>query len=216
MGRLATLANVRGRTDLVMALPAENKERTSSSLLVGVRAHDAASWRRLVDLYGPLVYHWCRRAALSPEDVADVAQEVFRSVATGIGTFHKAQSGGTFCGWLHTITHNKIRDHFRARASQVEATGGTDAQQMLLQLPGEAVSNPGSTETPALQDLVRRALEQIRGDFEQRTWDAFCQGVLQGRGAAQIGTELRMSANAVRKAKARVLQRLREELGERE
>src|SRR5262249_61127710 len=33
---------------------------TSRSLLERVRADDPAAWERLVGLYSPLVYHWCR------------------------------------------------------------------------------------------------------------------------------------------------------------
>ncbi len=43
---------------------------TSPSLLARVQANRPGSWERLVDLYAPLVYHWCRRSALSPEDAA--------------------------------------------------------------------------------------------------------------------------------------------------
>ena len=38
---------------------------TSTSLLRRVRANQAEAWARLVDLYGPLVWHWCRQSDLS-------------------------------------------------------------------------------------------------------------------------------------------------------
>jgi len=199
-----------------MASSGENTARTPASLLAGIRAGDEGAWHRLVDLYGPLVYCWCRRAGLAPEDVADVAQEVFRSVASGIGTFRKTKPSDSFRGWLNVVTHNRICDHFRARAAQVDATGGSNVQRVLSQVPCDADSGSGSSDAPAAHALVRAALKRIRGDFEERTWQAFCQGVLNGRSAAEIGADLGMSPGAVRKAKARVLQRLREELGERE
>jgi RNA polymerase sigma-70 factor (ECF subfamily) len=169
-----------------------------------------------VDLYGPLVYYWCRRAGLAPEDVADVAQEVFRSVASGIGSFRKERPTDSFRGWLHTLAQNRIHDFFRARTTEFEATGGSDAQRALSQVAADAASDPSATDLPAARALVRRALAAIQGDFEERTWQAFYQGVLEGRTAAEIGADLQMSPSAVRKAKARVLQRLREELGELE
>src|SRR5262245_60137660 len=54
---------------------------TSPSLLARVKASDQEAWRRLVHLYGPLIYGWCRRWQLAAEDVADVFQEVFQAVA---------------------------------------------------------------------------------------------------------------------------------------
>ena len=125
-----------------------------------------------------------------------MAQEVFRSVASGIGTFRKTKPTDSFRGWLNVVTHNRIRDHFRSRAAQVEATGGSDAQRALSQVPCDADSDSGSADTPAAHAVVRAALTRIRGDFEERTWQAFCQGVLDGRSAAQIGADLGMSPAA--------------------
>ena len=56
-----------------------NDKATSLTLLARVRNQQADAWDRLVDLYAPLVHYWCRRSELSPEDTADVFQEVFHS-----------------------------------------------------------------------------------------------------------------------------------------
>src|SRR3954451_16054692 len=87
----------------------------SNSLLEGVKSRDARAWQRLVDLYGPLVYHWCCRPGLRREDRADIFQEVFRTLAEKIDIFCRDRPGGTFRGWLRTITRNKIADHFRKK-----------------------------------------------------------------------------------------------------
>jgi RNA polymerase sigma-70 factor (ECF subfamily) len=196
-----------------MAQSDEDPQRTSTSLIAGVQAHDEGAWQRLVNLYGPLVYYWCRRAGISPQDAGDVAQEVFRSASSAIAAFHKSSNGGTLRGWLHAITKNKICDHYRARSVRVEALGGTDAQQVLLQVP--AANELEADSAPAVSALLRRALDQVRGDFNDQTWQCFYRGVIEERDAGDIAEELGISPNAVRKAKARVLQRLREELGER-
>src|ERR1043166_3893337 len=92
--------------------------RTSPSLLLRVQANDQIAWTRLVDLYAPLVYHWCRRAQLGPEDTGDVFQETFRAVSQHIHAFRRDRPGDSFRGWLRTITQNKIRDHFRRIADE--------------------------------------------------------------------------------------------------
>ena len=38
---------------------------TSTSLLQRLKARDEHGWQRLLTLYGPTVYGWCRRAGLS-------------------------------------------------------------------------------------------------------------------------------------------------------
>ena len=54
-------------------------------------------------------------------------------------------------------------------------------------------------------------LEAVQGDFEPRTWQAFWHCQVEGRDTDEIGAELEMTPAAVRKAKYRVLRRLREE-----
>ena len=53
---------------------------TSASLIQSVKAADTDAWQRLADLYGPVVYAWCRQAGLTQVDTADVAQNVFLAV----------------------------------------------------------------------------------------------------------------------------------------
>ncbi|HVS37891.1 MAG TPA: sigma-70 family RNA polymerase sigma factor [Gemmataceae bacterium] len=188
-------------------------DATSPSLLARVQANQPGSWERLVDLYGPLIYYWCRRSALSPEDAADVFQEVFRSVAEHIAGFRRDRAGATFRGWLRTITRNKIHDHFRRAHDRAVAAGGSDAQRWLLAVPA-APEEEDAEEAGLLHQQVRRAVEALRGEFEPRTWQAFWKVQMEGESTADVGAELDMTAAAVRKAKLRVLRRLREELGD--
>jgi RNA polymerase sigma-70 factor (ECF subfamily) len=186
---------------------------TSPSLLLRVQANQAGAWDRLVDLYAPLIYHWCQRARLTPEDAADVFQEVFRSVAEHIAGFRRDRAGDTFRGWLRTITRNKIRDLFRRRAGQAAAAGGTDAQLRLQAVP-DPLPEDDASEQQVLHRQLHATLEAIRGEFESRTWQAFWLVQMEGRDTGDVGRELGMTAAAVRKARLRVLQRLRLELGE--
>jgi RNA polymerase sigma-70 factor (ECF subfamily) len=181
----------------------------SSTLLAGLKVQDAEAYRRLVYLFGPVVYEWCRRCRLQASDAGDVAQEVFRSVTARVSGFER----GTFRGWLWTITRNKIRDHFRVRRADAAAIGGTNARARFEQLADPAedtVEEPPVSDTRRL--LTRRVLEMIRGDFDERTWQAFWRMAVDGHASADIAADLRMSNDAVRQAKRRVLRRLQEEL----
>src|SRR5262245_24685509 len=143
--------------------------RTSPSLLLRVQADDQAAWSRLVDLYAPLVYHWCRRAELGPEDAADVFQETFRSVAAHIHDFRRDRAGDSFRGWLRTIAQNKIRDHFRRLQNEPRAAGGTDAHVRLQAMPEPDLSDSDGSEENLVRQQLRQILETIRGEFEERT-----------------------------------------------
>jgi RNA polymerase sigma-70 factor, ECF subfamily len=188
---------------------------TSPSLLERVKADDAAAWDRLVTLYAPLVFHWCRRWDLQDEDAADVFQEVFQAVATHIADFRRARKEDTFRGWLRTITRNKVHDHFRRLGRQPRGVGGTDAQIRLVQLPApEPPEDDPAAEEKAERGLFYRALDLIRGEFEERTWQAFWRTAVDGAAPKDVAAELSMRPGAVRVAKSRVLRRLREELGD--
>ena len=60
---------------------ADPQRKTSLTLLQRLRANDNDAWRVTVQLYTPLVYHWCARGGVRGADAEDVAQEVFRAAA---------------------------------------------------------------------------------------------------------------------------------------
>jgi RNA polymerase sigma-70 factor (ECF subfamily) len=189
----------------------------SISLVERARNEEAGAWDRLVRLYAPMVYSWCRQWGLHEHDVADVFQEVFLSVATHLNHFHRDRASDTFRGWVRTITRNKVLDHFRrlGREPGTVGVGGSEAQLKISALPASANAEDESVAEEALEHgLFQRGLESIRAEFEVRTWQAFWQTVVEGRVPKDVGADLKMSPGAVRVAKSRVLQRLRQELGD--
>ena len=195
-----------------------SSEETSTGLIRRAAAEDDAAWRQLVETYGRRVYRWCRRAGLQPADASNVAQEVLRSVARKLGEFHHDREGDTFRGWIRTITQNKLRDHFRSQARHVDQpTGGTDAQQRLVNVAEPFTSDTGTSLSLALGGKMRPGLEeamaQVRAEISQRDWQLFWRVVVDGQSAVDAGQEFGLSGNAVRLVKMRVLRRLRQLAG---
>jgi RNA polymerase sigma-70 factor (ECF subfamily) len=188
---------------------------TSRSLLAGARQDNPTAWERIVKLYAPLVASWCRRWGIAEQDLGDLLQEVFAAVASHLSRFRKEQPDDTFRGWLLTIVRNKVRDHHRRQAREPAATGGTEAAIHMQQIPDLALDEvPGSSNDPLVDELLLKALDSIRGEFQERTWQAFWRVVVEGRTAGDAGADLDMKPGAVRVAKSRVLMRLRRELGD--
>jgi RNA polymerase sigma-70 factor, ECF subfamily len=188
---------------------------TSRSLLAQVQADEPQAWARLVTLYAPLVLHWCRGRGLQDQDIADVFQEVFQAVVLHVGRFRKEREGDTFRGWLRRITQNKLHDHFRKLGHEAQGVGGSSARDWLGQVPAPAVDEDKQVpDEEAEYGLFARALDRIRGEFEERTWAAFWRTAVDGRTPKDVAADLVMSPGAVRVAKSRVLHRLREELGD--
>jgi RNA polymerase sigma-70 factor (ECF subfamily) len=190
----------------------------SSSLLERLRDHDAEAWKRLVRLYYPLVRGWCLRGGLRPEDAADVAQEVFRALAGNVHRFRREESGSSFRGWLYGITNRQLLAHRRRQKQQAAGVGGSEAQQWFANL-AEADVESASSECSATapnerHELLRRALQLLRGGVAKHTWEAFWRTAVEGESPSDIAADLGISVNTVYVAKARLLGRLREEFGE--
>lgn len=187
---------------------------TSQSLLRRVRQFDAGAWKRLSSLYSPVVYGWCRRAGLQDNDAADAVQEVFRSVFQNIDAFRGTSDGGSFRGWLWSITRNQVRGFFRTMSRHPEAIGGTDAQVRFSNHSDRATSEEDAEPAPeeTRRRVLHRALDLVRGDFSEQTWQIFTRVTMQGHSPLEIARELGISDTSVRQAKFRVLRRLREEL----
>ncbi len=187
---------------------------TSLSLIRRAESKDADAWVRLAELYTPVVYGWARRAGLQPSDTADVVQEVFRTVARRIDVFRDEDGQASFRAWLWGITRNALKQHFREQAARPQATGGSDAQQRMAEVPDLLDQEDGPDPLDFRRRLLHRALRLIRNDFEEKTWQAFWRLTIDGHTAAEIGRDLGMHEKAVRQAKYRVLCRLRDEIAD--
>jgi RNA polymerase sigma-70 factor (ECF subfamily) len=188
-------------------------QATPLSLLERVRGNDPEAWRRLVELYRPLVLFWCRRGGLHGPDAEDVAQEVFAGAAAGLAGFRRDRPGDSFRGWLRGITRNQVLLHFRRGHGRPRAEGGSDAWHQLQDL-ADPLPGPVGDEDQEVNELYRRAVEQVRDEFEAPTWEAFWRTAIEGRAPAALADELGMTPAAIRQAKSRVLRRLKQEVAE--
>ncbi|MEZ6059977.1 MAG: sigma-70 family RNA polymerase sigma factor [Planctomycetaceae bacterium] len=170
---------------------------------------DQAAWSRLVALYGPLVYRWCRRWQVPADDAPDIVQDVFRSVAAAVRRFSRHNPGSTFRGWLWTISRNAVRRYAGRHQQDAQGTGGTDHLLRLHEVPENCEDDPSFESESVL--LLRSALDTIRADFESHTWEVFWRSAVLGHATADIAEDHSMTCKAVRQARYRVLKRLREE-----
>jgi RNA polymerase sigma-70 factor (ECF subfamily) len=188
---------------------------TSSTLLDRVRGHDQAAWQRLMYLYAPLVRYWCGRWGVQGADADDVVQEVFQGVAAGLPGFRRDRPSDTFRGWLRGITRFKVLDAQRARQRHPVGAGGTEANLRMEQYADpqaddDTVAEPGEE----LSGLYHRAMELVRSEFEPQTWTAFWRAAVDNHPVDLIAGEMGVTPAAIRKAKSRVLRRLKEEIGD--
>ena len=188
---------------------------TSTSLIERVKARDPQAWQRLVKLYSPMAYRWCREMGVSAEDSKDILQEVFTSVFGSIAEFRRTRAGDSFRAWLCTITRNKVRDMYRRRANQPVVDGGSQANELMQQVPDDDCPTSSSPADQGSENrLVQQAAELVQCEFETQTWQVFWRAAVQGQKLADIADDLGMSLAAVYQAKSRVMRRLRQELSD--
>ena len=197
-------------------LPARNpRQGTSLTLLQRLRDNEPDAWHTMVQLYTPLLGHWCARQGVRASDAEDMVQEVLQAAAAGLANFRREHATDSFRAWLRGITRNVVLAHFRRANRQPQASGGTDA---LLQLRAVAESAPPADEDEdppsELDALRRRALELVRTQVGERTWRAFWLTTIEGQSPKDIAASLGVSPTAVRVSKSRVLHRLKEQFGE--
>jgi RNA polymerase sigma-70 factor (ECF subfamily) len=186
---------------------------TSFSLLERLRQppRGEAAWKRLVDVYTPLIHGWVRRYDIQAEDVSDLTQEVLGTVHREMPWFEHNQHPGAFRCWLRTITANRIRAFWKQRRSHRLPAADGDLEQRLAELedPASGLSHLWDQEHDRY--VLRHLLELVEPEFTPATWQAFQGLALEERPAAEVAAELGTTVNAVHLAKSRVLRRLRRE-----
>jgi RNA polymerase sigma-70 factor (ECF subfamily) len=182
-------------------------DETSASLLDRLAAGPSdADWRRLYDLYAPLLRGWAARAGVPAADADDLVQEVMLAVHRDVGRFDR-RGPGAFRAWLWRVLANRLREHARRRP----ADPATPARLAELEDADGRLSRLWDREHDA--HVARQLLARAESDFAPATWAAFRRQVLDGEPAAAVAAELGLSVNAVLIAKSRVLRRLRAEAG---
>jgi RNA polymerase sigma-70 factor (ECF subfamily) len=184
---------------------------TSASLLERLRtAPDEATWRRLDDLYRPLIRRWLRRDPSLGEEAEDLVQEVMGVLIRELPDFQR-QRNGSFRRWLRTITVHRLSAFYRSRKNRPVALASPLEESPLMQLadPNSELGRVWDREHDRY--VLNRLMELVAPLFEPATLAAFRRVAVDGIAPAAAAAELGVSLNAVLIAKSRVLSRLRQE-----
>ena len=85
--------------------------------------------------------------------------------------------------------------------------------ERIAELP-DPIDDEQDERSQEVAATVHRALDLIRPEFEPQTWEAFRRVQFDEEAPSETAAALGITANAVYKAKARVLHRLRVQLGD--
>src|SRR5215469_11222746 len=191
--------------------------QTRPSLLVRIRdAGDRTAWLQFVDVYAPLVYRFARKRGLQDADAADLTQEVLQAVAGASRRLEYDPGRGTFRGWLFPVARNRLHNFLLRQRRYAENYPQPDSEHGLDDHPARGQDEEAVWEQEYRQRLFDWAAAQVRGHFQETTWQAFWRTAVEGQSAARVAEALGLSVGAVYIAKSRVLARLREQVQELE
>ena len=183
---------------------------TSTSLLDRLRqCPEEDSWRRLTDLYRPLILSWLQRDPFLVNDAEDLAQEILMVVHRELPGFER-QRTGSFRKWLLAIMNHQVQGHRRKRRSLPQPLAMEAEEGPLAQLVDDRSELAQRWDQEHNEHVVRRLLELMAGEFSDTHLRAFRRVVLHEVKPALAAEELGVSVNVVLLARSRILQRLRE------
>jgi RNA polymerase sigma factor (sigma-70 family) len=185
-------------------------DTTRISLLARLRTdpNDQAAWAAFVERYGPQIYAWCRHFRLQEADAQDVTQNVLIKLARTLPDF-TYDPGRSFRGWLRTITHHAWTDFIGEQQRGVRGAADNAVHELLQSV--EARDDLANRLQLAFdQEILERAMDDVRSRVEPQTWEAFLRTAIQGTPATQVAAQLGMRIGTVYQARSNVQKLLRE------
>ncbi|MCE9619785.1 MAG: sigma-70 family RNA polymerase sigma factor [Planctomycetes bacterium] len=191
--------------------PAESTDpyQTSATMLLRLRADGTLDrqlgWSDFSAMYGPVIAGFARNAGAKPQEVDDILQDVMLGFFRQSRVFEYDPAKGRFRGYLKRITLNAIRDRHRRKRPGVGLPEDFD--------PPERESHLSAAwDREWTEHLVRRALEKVKTNIQPKTLEAFDRYGVRGEPIASVASDLGMSEAAIRHAKMRVLDQMRDEI----
>ncbi|MHC4990627.1 MAG: sigma-70 family RNA polymerase sigma factor [Planctomycetota bacterium] len=173
---------------------------------------EIVGWEEFRNRYAPVIVGFARNAGLPSQDADDVLQVVMLNFFRISGQFEYDPSKGRFRGYLKRATLNVIRKRLRKKSPSFSG----EPEQL-----GEDHPFTDELWEKAWADQVmQRAIEEVRGRFDGKTFEAFELYAQRSVPAKAVSEELDISINSVHQAKSRVVDaisqvvtRIREEEG---
>jgi len=133
---------------------------------------DAAAWQEIVQQYNRRIYNICYRFSGSPDDAADLTQDVFIKIYRTLNTFDGSRAA--FMTWVTTVTRNLLVDHFRKGkydriTDSLEATPGNQEDGLTIgeQLEDHSVSPEHRVQSQQAQKMVHDALQKLSPELRE-------------------------------------------------
>ncbi len=192
---------------------------TTSTVLEKLRDYDEKTAWELLDRHfqGALV-QFAARMGLTPADSQDAAQDTLIAFAQAFREGNYDKEKGRLKHWLFGIAKRqcmKVRSKV-IRQRERGQTAQSEDEQLLDQVPSEGDELADVWEEEWRRMVYARALECVRAEVTQETFDIFQQVVFQGKSNDEVAASFGVDRAKVYDAKYRVTRRLSQLAGEYE
>jgi len=174
--------------------------KTDAELVIESLDGAPYAFEQIVQRYQRLVFNIIYHQLGRPQEVEDVAQEVFLKVFNSLGRFDRRRP---LKAWIAKITVNQCRDVLRKRrSSRVEAFSNftEEEERRIRSLHDLAAGSAAMTETQSreclklLEQLVRRLSHKDRTAFLLREVEGFgYDEVSKALGSSEVAARIRVS-----------------------
>lgn len=176
-------------------------ESEAESLVSRALGGDEEAFGKLYDMYVDNIYRHIFYRISNKSDAQDLTQEVFIKAWKALPKYKATKT--PFLGWLFTITHNRVIDYYRTHKDYDNIENET--------ITTEKHDSPECfVETRAMQQEVRRAIQQLPDDQQKVIFMSFIEGFEY----SEIAQTLQKSEGNVRVIIHRGLKRLHDILGD--
>jgi len=182
---------------------------TRQQLLNALRDPEMAmeAWQHFVDLYGPLVFQFCRRRRLQDADADDVTQQVFASLSRTFPRFEYDPSRGKFRSFLGTVVTNALRRHDRDQLRQKSLDVDYARQD-----PIDERQLVAEWEDECQEHLLQIALVRVEREYDSATWNVFEAVWKDQQRPLEVAQRMGCDVHQVYRIKYTVLKRLQQEI----
>jgi RNA polymerase sigma-70 factor (ECF subfamily) len=188
--------------------------RTRPSLLLRLRGErDERAWSEFLTIYEPLVLRLMRRRGLQESDARDATQQVLLRISGAIERYQPDGAEASFRRWLFRLARNVVVTFLTRQSRQPKLI---DDAYVVADFDINSVATLESDlfDGEYRQQVLAWAIEQVRREFRETTWQAFVESAVLGRPIADVARELNLTAGSVYVARSRIIARLRTKVEE--
>jgi RNA polymerase sigma-70 factor (ECF subfamily) len=181
--------------------PNTSENIDADAQLVRAAQQDPAAFEALYRKWLSPVYRYFYFRLGSIKDAEDLTAQVFLKAYQDLPLY---RSRGAFSAWLFTIAHARLVDHYRR-----------DGLKAAREVSIEMLEIPVSTADPKAQADRQSELETVFGllkGLSEKEQDLLRLRFMAELSYKEIGQVLHCKADTARKATARLLQRLKEQM----